>query len=496
MSHEKGHTQDGEAISYLARKSGNPEVEKLLAQYSIVAVRASDIKPSPENDELYGAFDFNDDPTLSMLRKSIVESGLGEPVLITLDGFILSGHRRFRVLSGLGWKWIPVRFINVRRSDTKNYHRLLAKYNPQRVKSVASIMAERFLLEKMKDATGVEPWSEYQERRSKVDARPMVVQGVKSIEPIGERRAEFLEAVKLVIEILKPYWPVTVRTVHYRLLNDPPLTQLTKDRSERWRYRNDLSSYNKTSDLIALARYHGEIPWAAIADMTRETREFHGFANLTDFVEDQTRRFLNEYGRNRQEGQPHHVEVLLEKNTLVNLAQDICQNFHAPFTPLRGYGGPSVWHEIAQRWHRKVAKCPGAKCILIIFSDHDPEGLDLADDAVRSLRGKHCIPVRAIRAGVTMKQIREHGLSPNPGKESSSRFKDYVKRTGTSDTWECESLPPEVLRQALHDAISSALNIDQLKAVQESEAAEQIRLAKMRQRLGPALLKTLLEGEA
>jgi hypothetical protein len=463
-------------------------------RYEVFNVATNDIKPSPENIELYGDIDFNSDPALPMLKRSIAVKGLGEPLILTRDNFILSGHRRFHIVSILGWRTVPCRFVDIWRSKAKDFHRLLAEFNPQRVKSVASILAEDFLLGK-KSQQRVKSWAEYEKATSSEIVATMAVAGAKSAEAVGERRAEFLAAAKKVVFELEEYWPLSVRQIHYGLLNDPPLTQTTSERNERWRYRNDLACYGKLSDLLTLARYQSEIPWHAIADLTRETREFSGSRNLSEFIQAEARTFLNDYKRQRLEGQPHHVEVLLEKNTLLPLVQDICENFHIPFTPLRGYGGPSVWREIEMRWRKKLDAKPNAKCRLVIISDHDPEGLNLADDAIRSLRDKHHVKVEAIRAGVTWQQIQKFRLPPNPAKESSARYAEYVKRTGTNKTWECESLKPEVLRRALHDSILSVLDVKQLAAVEKLERDEQAQLERIRERIRPALTKVLFNGE-
>ena len=66
-------------------------------RYEVFNVATNDIKPSPENIELYGDIDFNSDPALPMLKRSIAVKGLGEPLILTRDNFILSGHRRFHI---------------------------------------------------------------------------------------------------------------------------------------------------------------------------------------------------------------------------------------------------------------------------------------------------------------------------------------------------------------------------------------------------------------
>ena len=57
-------------------------------------VPLGDISPSPENNQLYRPVD-PDDPQILALADSIVEHGLQEPLLITEDHWIISGHRRY-----------------------------------------------------------------------------------------------------------------------------------------------------------------------------------------------------------------------------------------------------------------------------------------------------------------------------------------------------------------------------------------------------------------
>jgi hypothetical protein len=76
-------------------------------------------------------------PALQSIVDSIERLGLEEPLIVTTDNYILSGHRRFVAVQHLGWAQVPVRFSKVRRDQSTDYHRLLAQYNPQRVKSVA-----------------------------------------------------------------------------------------------------------------------------------------------------------------------------------------------------------------------------------------------------------------------------------------------------------------------------------------------------------------------
>lgn len=463
---------------------------KLLERYRVTLLDAAEIQPSPENDELYGVVG-RDDPSMPVLIRSIQRLGLEEPLILTSDKFILSGHRRFHALRNLGWDRIPVRFTNVTREHCADYHRLLAQYNPQRVKTVASTLAESLLQNEDDENSGVS-WSAYH-RRNAAPMESMSVTGQKTTGTISSRRSEFIAAAKRVVAEMRDYWPLTVRQVHYKLLNNPPMTQTTAARNERWLYRNNQASYAKLSCLLRDARYSGDIAWEAIDDSTRESRTRSGFSSVREFVDQNVSEFLVGYHRDRREGQSHHVECLVEKNTLLNVVEDICRKFYLPLTPLRGYGGPSVWERIESRW--RAHPNPDAQCVVIILSDHDPEGLNLADDCVRSLRDLHGVPVHPIRPLVTLEQVQHYDLPPNPAKESSSRFSEYVRKTGTRSCWECEALDPGVIRQTLHDAILSVTDVDLLNAVQEREQTEKTQLSAIRRRIGSKLVEMVQEGE-
>jgi hypothetical protein len=472
-----------------AAKNGHVRKSDLLARYRVELVSVNKIKPSPENEEIYGVIDFENDPALETLMDSISRLGLEEPLICTADNYILSGHRRFTVIRRLRWREVPVRFSKTRRSDTTDYHRLLAQYNPQRVKSVAAQLSEQFL--KSDRYISREQFAEREYRKEEVSADFITVEGEKLIEPIGERRTEFLEAAVRVINDLEEFWPLTVRQVHYKLLNDPPLTQTTQDRNERWRYRNDLASYNKLSDLLVSARYLGHVPLSALDDPTRISKDYElgTWDSVADFIEEETNFFLTGYQRHRLEGQKNHVELLIEKNTLLNVVRPVAEKFMLPYSVNRGYGNPSLWKKMEDRWRASGSR----HFILLTISDHDPEGFDLIDDATRSLRYLHHVRLKVVRVGLTMKQVEEQEASPAFAKETSSRFNQYVKRTGIKECWEVEALDPEFLQSELHDAILSVVDVEQLNAVQERQVEEQNQIAAIRQRLGAGIHRLISE---
>ena len=446
-------------------------------RYHVEYVPIDQIKPSPENDGIYGKIDMMDE-AFRALWNSINDRGLEEPLILTADGYILSGHRRFAACRSL-MAAVPCRIKHdIRREGNPDYLRDLIAYNPQRVKSAGSLLREIIL----RDSATLED-TQAAIRRVNATHEPtdspdyMEVDGFKEVDAIGPTRHEFLVAVEKIVEKLRAYWPLNIRQIHYQLLNKPPLKR-TPEKSkfdpEKYRYRNDRESYDALSRLCTSARYLGKIPWSAVDDPTRTFNHLTGFTSVSRFVKNEIEGFLLGYHRDKQHSQPIHIEVLIEKNTLVNIVQRVCRDYYVPMTSGRGFAGPSIWRKMADRFEGSGKK----RMALLIISDYDPEGFELADDAIRSLRDLWEIPIEGHRVAVTEEQIESLGLHGdfNPAKEKSSRHDSFLARTGANATWECEALPPEYLRDQLGLAIQANMNMEifQAEVAQEEKDTHEI----------------------
>ena len=290
----------------------------------------------------------------------------------------------------------------------------------------------------------------------------MVVEGIKESRPVTDRRKDFLEAAKTVIDNLHKFWPLSIRQIHYNLLPIAPQKNTTKNATKKQReknkYKNDQSSYKALSRLLNDARYEGLIPFRCIADATRPTNTYGGWSNASDFIRNETEYFMCGFRMNMQLNQPDHIEVLAEKKTIGRIIEPVCDKFQVAYTLGAGYGNPSVWSKMANRYQQSGKD----RMILVIVSDYDPEGFDLANDAVKALRTHFGVNVQYKRAAVNRSQIDELKLAEdfNPAKPDSTRLKKFIELTGGTDTWECEALPPEYLQVRLDDAVRSVLDID------------------------------------
>ena len=436
--------------------------------YAVQFVPIGSIKPSPENNDIYGEIEHDDD--MDNLIGSIRENGLEQPLLITQDNYVLSGHRRLYALEYLGYTEVPVTYSPVCRENNPEYHRHLAAYNPQRTKTVASVLKEILLRDNDAEST-YDAIEERREASMRVDADFMKVDGSKNITPISGRRQEFLEAVQQVIDDLEDYHPLSIRQIHYRLLNNPPLKQTPKrskfkDNPEHYRYKNDDSSYNSLVDLLGPARYNGQISMSCIDDPTRPQMLYGGDYSVQSFVREELDNFLVGFNRDRQDGQPRHIEVFAEKNTLYQMMNRACSEYYVPFTIGRGFCSIPVWRDIARRFRDSGKE----RMTLIIISDYDPAGLELADDAIKSLKLLN-VPVDGHRIAVNREQIDELGLAEdfNPAKPESTNLKAFIERTGGKRTWEVEALPPDYIVDQVKAAIEANMDMEIYEGVCEEE---------------------------
>jgi hypothetical protein len=103
-----------------------------------------------------------------------------------------------------------------------------------------------------------------------------------------------LSKVIKVIKEHEEFWPLSLRQIHYCLLNDPPLIHSGKSGS---RYRNDKKSYRALIDLVTRARHENAIEHDVIDDPTRPMTVWEVQPNLSSYYARQMEDLLNGYWR-------------------------------------------------------------------------------------------------------------------------------------------------------------------------------------------------------
>lgn len=429
------------------------------------------ILPSPENEQLYRPVT-PDDPEVIALADSIRERGVLEPLVITRDHYILSGHRRYAACQLAGVRQVPCRVEDVQREGNEDFVAVLREYNRQRVKSFDEAVREEIVSANPEEA--YQALMDYRQKKSRVKAEPFQIVGKKRRSRISRAKGPFLDAIKAVLEDLRDFWPLTDRKIHYELLNDPPLIHASKPHS---RYENIPKAYKSVCELLTRARLAGEIPWEAIGDETRPVVVWDCYRDSGTFLRGQIKEFLLGYARNLQQSQPNHIEIVGEKNTIENIVRPVAMEFCIPYTMGRGYSSIDPRHKMAVRFRKSGKK----NLVLLTLADFDPEGEDIPHSFARSMRDDFGIEnIIPIKVALTRAQVSEFRLPPKmKAKKEGSRYDVFVSRNG-DDVFELEAIKARQLQSLLRTAVRSVLDVGLYNAEVTKEKEEWAHLSNLR----------------
>jgi hypothetical protein len=458
------------------------------ASQKIVSVDTWEVAETPENWTLYKRPTEADEAWMQ-LRDSIAEKGILEPIKVSSDGFIISGHRRFLAAEAEGIEEIPVCIqhdVVMKELSTQERLTLLANNNRgSRIKTTAELFMEETVQIDPEEAI-----REAQERKAQLFTKAKGFS--EEVESIGkirrtdptDSRKEFLDAV---LEIIQQYranvGPVAIsaRHIHYQLLSKKVRTSTYKTGFIYGEQRHGPDGKPKgdrgedaLSKLLCDARSAGIIPADWIDDTTRPSYVPMA-TTLSNYLNDETRVMFKNYWADVHREQPFHVELLLEKNTLFSLVRThVSKDLRLPLTCLRGYGSYPAARDVAARFKRSGKE----KLIAVYISDLDPEGINMPASWKKYLLHDFGVDATVIRAAVTPEQVEKYNLPPDTSvKLTSSRAKSFIRDHG-DECWELDSMPPRILVDEITKAAKGCLDIDILNAALEQENQDEVRLAK------------------
>ncbi len=423
-----------------------------------------DVQVARENDLLYDRFGIAnaDDATLTV---SIHQRGIQEPLVLSADYILLSGHRRLGAAKYLGMETVPVRIVETVFGDLDSTERLalLRLHNQQREKSPSERVREKLL-----DIDPTEAYCHLKQRRIDIQAMAGADKSNVFMGKVKKRpkitTIGLLNAVKKVVEENREYWPLTDRRIHYLLLNDPPLRH---DKKPNSKYINDPLCYQAITDLMARARLTGVIPWQAIEDPTRPIQLGGGFSTFEAFVAQETDNFLCGYSRDLMQGQPHHIEIMLEKNALRTVIESVAREYCIPMTTGRGFSSLSPRYNLYQRFKQSGK----SKLVLLMLTDFDPDGDEIAASFSRSLRDDFGLTnIHPVKVALTAEDVANHDLpSDMDAKESSPNYQKFIKRYGATKVVELDACPVKFLQAKLRDSIHSVIDVAEFNAQRVAE---------------------------
>jgi len=263
--------------------------------------------------------------------------------------------------------------------------------------------------------------------------------------------------VAMVDDYEKNGYRMTLRQLFYQLVSHDILP-------------NDQKKYKKLSTIIKDARMAGLIDWDVIEDRIRIPTMPSEFENISHLV----KAAVSSYRRDRWENQEYYVEVWVEKDALSGVLEPVTRKYHVHLLVNRGYSSTSALHESVLRIKQQQE---GKECVILYLGDHDPSGKNMITDIRNRLEQFQCdVTVRDV--ALTMEQIKQYNLPPNPAKKSDPRSDKYIKRHGNL-SWELDALTPEVLNQLVSSNIEEFLDMDEYQRVIDQEEEEKMELVQV-----------------
>uniref|UniRef100_A0A6M3Y6F7 DNA topoisomerase n=1 Tax=viral metagenome TaxID=1070528 RepID=A0A6M3Y6F7_9ZZZZ len=276
-------------------------------------------------------------------------------------------------------------------------------------------------------------------------------------------RQEALSTIAQAEEIIKIYqaqgFSLTLRQLYYQFV-------------ARALIPNTEKSYTRLGNIISDARRAGLIDWDAIVDRTRYLRKLSSWDKPQSILESAR----DSYHRDLWANQDRRIEVWIEKDALVGVIEDICQENDVPFFSCRGYVSDSEMWAGAMRTLKWDKKRQGL--LILHLGDHDPSGIDMTRDIENRLKlfSYEETELEIKRIALTMEQIEELNPPPNPAKVTDSRYEGYAAEYGM-ESWELDALEPRYIVDLIKENILDERDEDKWQELIDEQEAERKQIA-------------------
>lgn len=247
------------------------------------------------------------------------------------------------------------------------------------------------------------------------------------------------QAIEIIDDLRAKGYTLTLRQLYYQFVR------------RNW-IVNSEQSYKRLGSIINDARLAGMIDWNAIEDRTRYLRRIPDYDDPANFIKS----VVGQYAENLWRNLDVYCEVWIEKDALIGVIENPCDQWRVPYFSCRGYGSQSEMYEAGQRLKSHLDD--GKSVTVLHLGDHDPSGLDMTRDIQERL-DMFCNDAGDVvvdRIALNMEQIRRYNPPPNPAKTTDSRHAEYMAVHGR-ESWELDALDPEVIAQLVDTNIRGIL---------------------------------------
>lgn len=323
----------------------------------------------------------------------------------------------------------------------------------------------------------------------------------------ADKRTVISQMIEICEDYLKKGYILSLRQLYYQMVKANYIPNI------------DIV-YKKLSSVKGEAFYGGEIDWEAIEDRGRVPHQ----AGFDSDIKGALKYAAKYYRLDRQIGQTNSVEVWTEKDAISSILKRITNRYGIRLCVNKGYTSDTAIYAAYVRFLESIAN--GQTITILYFGDHDPSGLDMVRDIrerllfmfengerldtemydrivdwarsdaghdfydsvefedeyfnLKDIEGNRCFNYRKayfenqfkiIQIGLTMKQIKQYDLPPNPAKLTDPRAKSYIAKFGQV-SWEVDALSPEIIEDIVNTNIQSNIDFDQYNLIIQKEQNE------------------------
>ncbi len=273
-----------------------------------------------------------------------------------------------------------------------------------------------------------------------------------------------LERLEQILKILNSYdFALTLRQIYYQLITRQIIPQPV-DGEEAKRV------YKRLSNLCVNGRDEGILPEEKFTDPTRIFDKLSSWFDLKDFL-DTVRR---SYNKDKWDNQPKYLEIWTEKQALQKVINTITYKYDVGLQIAKGQYPRTGIYETSKRYEAQSYK----KCLLYYVGDYDPSGLAIYNSIKERLINYGVKVEIPDRIALTKGQIEKYKLPSDRAKRKDPNYNKFVEITGSDKVVELDSLPPDILRDIIEEAITKNIDYELLGLVQETEVEEQTKLNK------------------
>lgn len=248
------------------------------------------------------------------------------------------------------------------------------------------------------------------------------------------------QANEIIDEYTEQGFDLTLRQLYYQFVSRDLIANIQKE-------------YKRLGSIINDARLAGLIDWNSLVDRTRNLRDLAHWTSPSSIID----ACASQYRVDKWEKQPIRPEVWIEKDALLGVISDVCEDLDVPYFSCRGYTSQSEMWGAAQRAIARYDQ-ESQPTLIIHLGDHDPSGVDMSRD-IRDRLDMFCLSTEVKRIALNMDQITEYSPPPNPAKFTDSRCAAYVAEFG-NESWELDALEPQVLADLIRKTITDVRDDD------------------------------------